>query len=123
MKNEKHFRHEQKYEIDLFSYQTLRMRLSAVMQKDPHALTDGRYQIHSLYFDNCCDKALREKKDGVNRREKFRLRRYNDDRQNLFLEKKQKIGGLCLKTGCRILPGILSTGAVCLSGGKCAGDL
>ena len=82
MENQKHFRHEYKYEIDFFSYQTLRMRLSAVMQRDPHALEDGRYRIHSLYFDNCCDKALREKQDGVNRREKFRLRRYNDDRQN-----------------------------------------
>ena len=72
------------------------------MRRDSHAGTDGRYQIVSLYFDNCCDKALREKQDGINRREKFRLRRYNDDCSALFLEKKQKVNGLCLKTGCRI---------------------
>lgn len=107
MKDANHFRHELKYQIDFFSYQILRMRLSAVMQKDPHTLADGRYRIHSLYFDNCFDKALREKQDGVSRREKFRLRRYNDDIENLFLEKKQKTGGgLCLKTGCRILPDV-----------------
>ena len=104
VKNTRSFRHECKYEIDVFSYQTLRMRLSAMMERDSHALADGRYWIHSLYFDNCFDKALREKRDGINRREKFRLRRYNDDFHNLFLEKKQKINGLCLKTGCRIAP-------------------
>ena len=96
------FRHELKYGIDPFSYLVLRQRLSTVMRRDSHAGTDGRYQIVSLYFDNCCDKALREKQDGINRREKFRLRRYNDDCSALFLEKKQKVNGLCLKTGCRI---------------------
>ena len=30
------------------------------------------------YFDNYRDKALREKIDGVSRREKFRIRYYND---------------------------------------------
>lgn len=82
------FRHELKYGIDPFSYLVLRQRLSTVMRRDSHAGTDGRYQIVSLYFDNCCDKALREKQDGINRREKFRLRRYNDDCSALFLEKK-----------------------------------
>ena len=63
------FRHELKYGIDPFSYLVLRQRLSTVMRRDSHAGTDGRYQIVSLYFDNCCDKALREKQDGINRRE------------------------------------------------------
>lgn len=58
----------------------------------------GRYKISSLYFDNSSDKALREKVDGVNRREKFRLRYYGGDASRIMLEKKQKDNGLCIKT-------------------------
>ena len=74
----------------------LRRRLSAVMKQDVHAV-DGKYLIRSLYFDNSSDKALREKIDGVNVREKFRIRYYNNDTALIHLEKKSKINGLCLK--------------------------
>ena len=68
------------------------------MQPDPHADQDGQYLITSLYFDNCFDKALREKRDGLNQREKFRLRYYGSAPEKVFLEKKQKHAGLCLKS-------------------------
>ena len=71
-------------------------RLKTVMQKDSHAI-DGRYEIRSLYFDNLNDKALKEKIEGVNIREKFRIRYYNRDTSLINLEKKSKINGLCLK--------------------------
>ncbi len=74
----------------------LRRRLSAVMKQDVHAV-DGKYLIRSLYFDNSSDKALREKIDGVNVREKFRIRYYNNDTALIHLEKKSKTNGLCLK--------------------------
>lgn len=67
-----HFRHEWKYEINYMDFLTLRMRLAAVMQRDSHAV-DEKYEIRSLYFDTPSDRALREKLDGVNRREKFRI--------------------------------------------------
>ena len=63
------------------------------MQPDPHA-EDGRYLIRSLYFDNLNDKALREKVDGVNMREKFRIRYYNYDTSLIHLEKKSKRNSL-----------------------------
>ena len=66
------------------------------MERDPHAV-DGRYQIRSLYFDNLDDKALREKIDGVNMREKFRIRMYNRDPSLIRLEKKSKRNGLGIK--------------------------
>lgn len=75
---------------------TLRMRLAAVMQRDSHAV-DGKYEIRSLYFDTPSDRALREKLDGVNRREKFRIRLYNYDTFVIFLEKKSKWNNLCSK--------------------------
>ena len=92
------YRHEHKYEISLFEFLSLSKLLQAVMQPDPHADQDGQYLITSLYFDNCFDKALREKKDGLNQREKFRLRYYGSTPDKIFLEKKQKHAGLCLKS-------------------------
>ena len=85
-------RHEWKHEISCCDRLVLRQRLSAVMQLDPHAI-DGKYFIRSLYFDNGTDKALREKLDGVNIREKFRIRYYNHDISVIHLEKKSKRSG------------------------------
>ena len=92
------YRHELKYEIDPASYLALRQRLRPVMKPDGHALSDGRYLIRSVYFDNHSDKALREKITGADRREKFRVRYYNDDFSYITLEKKEKRAGLCRKT-------------------------
>ncbi len=87
------FRHEWKHLLSYSDMLILRQRLSAVMKRDEHAV-DGKYEIRSLYFDNIQDKALREKLDGVNCREKFRIRFYNGDTSLIHLEKKSKLGGL-----------------------------
>lgn len=87
------FRHEWKHEINYSDMIILRQRLKAVMKRDENAV-DGKYFIRSLYFDNISDKALREKIDGVNCREKFRIRYYNGDTSLIHLEKKSKINGL-----------------------------
>lgn len=87
------YRHEWKHEISRTDLLALRQRLRAVASPDPHAV-DGQYKIRSLYFDNAADKALREKLDGVSRREKFRVRYYNGDTSVIRLEKKSKLGGL-----------------------------
>ena len=81
----------------------LRQRLRAVMQPDRHAV-NGRYEIRSLYFDNLYDKALREKLDGVNIREKYRIRLYNNDPSLIHLERKFKHGGLGCKTSALLTP-------------------
>ena len=91
------YRHELKYPIGVSEYLALIQRLRAVMQRDPHAGADGRYAIRSVYFDNYRDKALREKIDGVQKREKFRIRYYNDDFSFITLEKKIKHNDLCMK--------------------------
>lgn len=91
------FRHEWKHEISLSDRLALRARLRAVCRPDGHAV-DGRYQIRSLYFDNLADKALREKLDGVDRREKFRIRYYNGDPSLIHLEKKSKRNALGTKS-------------------------
>ena len=90
------FRHEWKHQIAPGDLLVLRQRLRAVARPDSHA-ADGKYFIRSLYFDTPSDTALREKLDGVDRREKFRLRLYNGDTSLIRLEKKSKAGGLCSK--------------------------
>ncbi len=94
------YRHEVKHVIDRFKAAELRPRLRAVMHSDSHA-RNGVYFIRSLYFDDGSDSALREKLDGVSRREKFRIRFYNGDLSFIMLEKKFKLGGLCAKGGRR----------------------
>ena len=89
-------RHEWKHEITPADCLVLTSRLSAVARRDAHG-ENGRYMIRSLYFDDLRDTALREKIDGVNRREKFRIRFYNGDASYICLEKKTKQNGLCGK--------------------------
>lgn len=91
------FRHEYKHQINHGDMVELKQRLALVAKYDSHCKEDGTYFVKSLYFDNCFDKALREKIDGVNKREKFRIRYYGEDTSFIRLEKKSKINGLCNK--------------------------
>lgn len=95
------YRHELKHEINPVDLVSIRSRLRVIAKQDPHAV-DGRYFIRSLYFDNMDDKALREKIDGVNMREKFRMRYYNGDTSFIQLEKKSRRSGLGAKFSARL---------------------
>ena len=96
------FRHEYKHEINLADIIQLHTRLGAIFEHDEHCDKDGTYFVKSLYFDNYMDKALREKQEGVNKREKFRIRYYGTDTSFIRLEKKSKINGMCSKQSVRI---------------------
>ncbi len=87
------YRHEWKHEINKSDLLALRMRMKAIMKRDPHAV-DGTYTVRSLYFDTWADTALREKLEGVSVREKFRIRYYNGDTGMIRLEKKSKWNSL-----------------------------
>lgn len=91
------YRHELKYQISSSDYHALRQRLRSVMKSDPHTGAEGVYTVRSIYFDNYRDKALKEKINGVQKREKFRIRYYNDDFSYITLEKKIKHNDLCMK--------------------------
>lgn len=96
-------RQEWKHRLGPGDLPLLRQRLRAVARPDPHAV-NGRYHIRSLYFDTPGDTALREKLDGVNVREKFRIRCYNHDPTLIHLEKKSKRNGLGTKDKVRLTP-------------------
>lgn len=95
------FRHEWKHEISRSDAFVIRQRMHAIAQIDSHAI-NGSYHIRSLYFDTLTDKALREKLDGVNEREKYRIRYYNLNPSVLHLERKSKQGGLGNKQMCTL---------------------
>ena len=90
-------RHEYKINISYSDYLILRTRLAAVLERDANADANGEYRIRSLYFDTPADRALREKIDGLEHREKYRIRMYGEDTSSLKLEKKSKHHGLCYK--------------------------
>lgn len=90
------YRHEWKHPITPSDVLILRQRLCNIMRPDDNAV-NGKYFIRSLYFDTPTDTALREKIDGVSRREKFRIRYYNGNTGLIHLEKKSKLAGLCNK--------------------------
>lgn len=95
------FRHEWKHEINTMDKMILHQRLSAIMKHDSHSV-DGIYHSRTLYFDDVYDTVLMEKINGVNCREKFRIRFYNGDFSYFTLEKKSKINGLCNKVSCGV---------------------
>lgn len=94
---DKKFRHEIKHYINQSDYIAIKNRLIQIMNLDKNANTNNEYKIRSLYFDNYKDKVLMDKINGINFREKFRIRFYNDDYSFIKLEKKSKINGLCSK--------------------------
>lgn len=93
-------RHELKHMINYSDYFIMQSRLKHVMRLDKYANETGEYKIRSLYFDNYNDKALQEKMTGISKREKFRIRIYNNDDSLIKLEKKMKERGLCTKVSC-----------------------
>lgn len=105
LKKLKRLRHELKHRISLQEDLVLSQRLGKIFPHDKYAGSDGTYRITSLYFDTPCDSALRQKLDGVNRREKFRLRFYGTDTSLIRLEKKYKINGLCGKRSLSVTSG------------------
>lgn len=102
MAEEPKFRHELKHYINYSDYLAIRNRLRTIMNIDRNANDHNDYKIRSLYFDNVYDKALMEKVVGIPKRDKFRIRFYNDNHDFIRLEKKSKIRGLCLKDSEKI---------------------
>lgn len=99
---EPRLRHEEKHQVNLREALVLSRRLEKLFPRDPHAGPEGSYQVVSLYYDDPYDTALRQKLDGVDRREKFRLRYYGEEPAFFKLEKKYKVKGLCGKGSCRL---------------------
>ena len=94
----KPYRHELKYIIDQGDYILLSTRLRKTLRQDAYAASrGGEYNIRSLYFDNPWDEAVSDKTDGIQQRDKYRIRIYNVSDQAIKLERKHKDGAYIKK--------------------------
>lgn len=99
----KKYRNEWKYCCTVNDVGVISNRLTALLDKDSYG-NDGKYEVHSLYFDDYKDSGARENDAGVSKRFKYRIRYYNEQHQFMKLECKEKAGGLCHKDSCLITP-------------------
>ena len=91
------YRHEYKYFLNSIQEIILRIRASGALERDMHTGSDGGYRVRSLYFDDYDDTCLMENDSGTDMRVKFRMRYYNDDSSQVYLERKSKERGMTRK--------------------------
>lgn len=99
----KKYRHELKFIINSNDAEILKYRLSLLMDVDTNSCNeDNTYFIRSLYFDDIYNSAYYEKIDGLEKREKYRIRIYNFDDSFIRLERKEKNRDLTHKEQTKI---------------------
>ena len=96
----KKYRNEWKYHCAQSELAALEQRIAAVLQRDSHAGTDGKYGVHSLYFDDMYNTCASDTQAGLSKRFKYRIRYYGSTPEYLRLERKEKLNGGCHKTTC-----------------------
>lgn len=98
----KKYRHELKYQISNAQLEMLQKRIHSIISLDSHAESAGMYTIRSLYFDDYNNRCYYENENGVDPREKFRIRIYNHNTDRITLECKRKERGKTFKTSCQL---------------------
>jgi len=96
------YRHELKFIYNELDLKLLENRISVLMKPDKHADENGEYLIRSVYFDDIYRKCFYENENGVDPREKFRIRIYNCSTDRISLEKKSKKKGMTGKEACSL---------------------
>lgn len=96
------YRHELKYLANEAQANMLSTRLSCLFSRDKNAGEQGRYNVTSVYFEDPYDTALRQKLEGIDGREKYRLRYYGLDTSFIKLERKLKRNSLCSKQSAKL---------------------
>ena len=96
----KQYRNEWKYILSDAKLEAIDFKLKTIMPCDPNAKSDGKYVIHSLYFDDIYDACMRDNDQGLSQRYKYRIRYYDDDVSYIRLERKEKLQERCYKESC-----------------------
>lgn len=94
------YRHELKYIVSVPQIACLRSRIQSLMFLDSHVDEKKKYNIRSIYFDDYKNTCYFENEDGTSPREKFRMRIYNADKEEIHLELKRKERGKTHKDSC-----------------------
>lgn len=91
------YRVENKYNCSETEMYILQQRVETVLRPDSNESDPEGYSVVSLYFDDLKDSCLQETVDGVNLRDKYRIRIYNDSLDVIKLEVKSKKDSRILK--------------------------
>jgi hypothetical protein len=92
-------RHELKYYLPEQTYSELLRIARPYVKLDPYLERDEAksYVVRSLYLDTDDLRFYHEKLDGLLVRKKFRVRGYNNERNNTFFEIKRRCNGVIMK--------------------------
>ena len=96
------YRHEYKYLMSQAQILMENVKINTIAQVDPNAREQGYYNIRSLYFDDYENSCFRANENGLDNREKYRIRIYNGSKECIKLELKQKCHGMTLKRSCKL---------------------
>lgn len=96
------YRTEWKYSAKETELISVRENISSILQHDRFSNENGKYAVHSMYFDDIDDTCARKNVAGDGRRFKYRLRYYNHSPDYLLLEKKEKNNAFCYKRNALI---------------------
>ena len=91
------YRHEEKYYFPKDMMHNLETRLKVFANNDIHG-DKGTYSVYSIYFDDYSNTFMRDNENGVDPREKWRIRIYDHKLDKIHLERKDKKNGLINKT-------------------------
>ena len=91
------YRVENKYNCSKSELLILQNRLEGILQPDSNENHPEGYSIISLYFDDLQDNCLNDTVDGVEVRDKYRIRIYNNSLDVIKLEVKSKKDGYIYK--------------------------
>ena len=96
------YRNEWKYRLKDADVFLVENKLNETLDFDEHSSANNTYSVHSLYFDDYLNSCMNDNEAGLGTRIKWRIRYYDDNKNFIRLEKKEKKNGLCLKRSCQI---------------------
>lgn len=95
------YRVEDKYMLNKPNMFILEHRISTILQPDMYSGAEG-YNISSVYFDDLFDTCFNDTLDGIEDRDKYRIRIYNNSFDVIKLEVKHKKRNRISKDSCSI---------------------
>ncbi len=96
------YRVEQKYICDAKDLAVLQSRLKHLLKADNNVNAQNQYKVKSVYFDDYHHSGFFENEDGIDARNKYRIRTYNDSDAMIRLEIKEKVYAYIHKTACTL---------------------
>jgi len=101
-RREKKYRNEIKYLCNDMQLALIEARIKNICHRDVHAGEQGTYKVRSVYFDDMANSCFYENIDGVDIREKMRIRIYDGNMDYITLECKEKRSGKNHKESSRL---------------------